>query len=85
MVKYLRVYRLSESVSELDIKYQVFVIHLLFSRSVSGQTLTLRRDSSMADRRALSLSFFKKPCGQNKDRARAISLKEEKQADTNCT
>lgn len=28
----------------------------------AGQILTLRRDSSMADRRALSLSFFKKPC-----------------------
>lgn len=29
----------------------------------SGQIPTLRRDSSMADRRALSLSFFRKPCG----------------------
>lgn len=37
-------------------------------QSDTGQILTLRRDSSMADRRALSLSFFKKPCGRGRDR-----------------
>lgn len=40
--------------------------HQSTRESDTGQILTLRRDSSMADRRALSLSFFKKPCGNSK-------------------
>lgn len=59
-IAYLYDYRSSKSGLKLAIKDQI----LLIFQSVSGQTLTLRRDSSMADRRALSLSFFKKPCGQ---------------------
>lgn len=61
-----------------------FVTHLLLFQSVSGQTLTLRRDSSMADRRALSLSFFRKPCCQ-KQRQRQRHQSGAKQTDLNWT
>lgn len=39
----------------------VLMVCVFFSTS-GEQILTLRRDSSMADSRALSLSFFRKPC-----------------------
>lgn len=66
---------LSESRGALDLVYPI--TRFRFSRpsvallrpenqSDAGQILTLRRDSSMADRRALSLSFFKKPCVKSK-------------------
>lgn len=61
-----------------------FVSHLLISQPVSRQTLTLRRDSSMADRRALSLSFFRKPCCQ-KRRQRERHQSPAKHTDLNWT
>lgn len=80
--------KLNRAFVTLQVRWSWFeTLFFFFCRSggySNTESLTLRRDSSMADRRALSRSFFRKPCaGWKRQREETEGHEKYRQAHAN--